>query len=165
MSIFHTKFIVFEKNMSRIFERSAWWVVFRQGSDWVEFLLLEWENAKWETIYVLPKWKIESAETAKDTALREISEETWLEEDKLEIIKFLTKINYSFVASYKEDKPAVTKDVYLFLVKYTGNMDPTPRKSERFVWWFKRFKLNELKWLDIKPDIFSLVKKHMNLLK
>jgi len=37
------------------------------------------------------------------------------------------------VASYKEDKPAVTKDVYLFLVKYTGNMDPTPRKSERFV--------------------------------
>ncbi|MDD2515882.1 MAG: NUDIX domain-containing protein [Candidatus Gracilibacteria bacterium] len=150
--------------MSRIFERSAGGIVFRQSSEGAEFLLLEWENAKGDVIYVLPKGKIESAETAKDTAIREIGEETGLEEDKLEIIKFLTKINYSFVASYKEDRPAVTKDVYLFLVKYNGILDPTPRKAERFS-GFKWLKLNELKGIDIKPDIYSLVKKNMNLFR
>lgn len=76
---------------------------------------------------------MELAETAKDTALREISEETNLAVKDLEIIKFMSKVSYSFVASYKEGNPIVEKDLYLFLVKYHGMIDPIPRASERFL--------------------------------
>ncbi|MDQ1344385.1 MAG: Nudix hydrolase protein [Patescibacteria group bacterium] len=65
-------------------------------------LLLSWKNGKGENEFVLPKGHMEGEETAKDTALREISEETGLKIDDLEVIKFMTKINYSFVASHKE---------------------------------------------------------------
>ncbi|MDP3381619.1 MAG: hypothetical protein Q8S84_09320 [bacterium] len=36
----------------------------------------------------------------------------------LEVIKFITKLNYTFTAGYLEDNPIIDKDVYLFLVKY-----------------------------------------------
>jgi ADP-ribose pyrophosphatase YjhB (NUDIX family) len=45
---------------------------------------------------------MENTETAKDTALREINEETGLAIEDLEVIKFMSKINYSFIASHKE---------------------------------------------------------------
>ncbi len=34
--------------------------------DDINILLLEWENSKWIREYVLPKWKIEANEIAKD---------------------------------------------------------------------------------------------------
>jgi 8-oxo-dGTP pyrophosphatase MutT (NUDIX family) len=67
---------------------------------------------------------MEAGETAKETALREIAEETGLEHAKLEVIKFMSKINYSFVATHMEGNPLIDKDVYLFLVRYTGSMTP-----------------------------------------
>jgi 8-oxo-dGTP pyrophosphatase MutT (NUDIX family) len=69
---------------------------------------------------------MEDDETAKDTAIREIAEETGLSESNLRIIKFMTKINFSFVATYRDGNPLVNKDVYLFLVEYTGDEDPKP---------------------------------------
>lgn len=89
-------------------------------------LLLSRKNGKGENEYVLPKGHMEGSETAKDTALREISEETGLEVSELEVIKFMTKINYSFVATHKEGSPLIDKDVYLFLVKYSGTSEPSP---------------------------------------
>jgi 8-oxo-dGTP pyrophosphatase MutT (NUDIX family) len=53
-----------------------------------------------------------------ETALREISEETGLAIRDFEVIKFMNKINYSFIATYMEGSPMIHKDVYLFLVKY-----------------------------------------------
>ncbi len=38
----------------------------------------------------------------------------------------MTKINYSFIATHKDGNPVVDKDVYLFLVRYTGSKEPTP---------------------------------------
>lgn len=103
---------------------------------------------------------METEETAKDTALREISEETNLDIEELEIIKFMSKINYSYIASYKEGNPVVEKDVYLFLVKYHGTKDPIPRKAERFL-GFRWFSVEELKNPLIKPDIYGFVKKNI----
>lgn len=37
-----------------------------------------------------------------ETAVREISEETGLAENELEVIKFMNTINYSFIAVHKE---------------------------------------------------------------
>ncbi len=51
---------------------------------------------------MIPKGHMENSETAKDTAIREIAEETGLAIADLEIIKFMSKINYSFIATYKE---------------------------------------------------------------
>ena len=99
-------------------------------------------------------------ETAKDTALREIGEETGLDIHDLEVIKFMTKINYSFVATHKEWNPVIDKDVYLFLVKYRGIQDPKPRKEERFT-GFKWFSLEELKNMMIKPDVYGFIKKNI----
>ncbi|MDR2639980.1 MAG: NUDIX domain-containing protein [Candidatus Peribacteria bacterium] len=41
---------------------------------------------------------MEDNEIAKDTALREIAEEAGLSVDDLEVIKFVTKLNYTFTA-------------------------------------------------------------------
>lgn len=109
---------------------------------------------------MLPKGHMEGDETAKDTALREISEETGLKIDDLEVIKFMTKINYSFIATHKEGSPIVDKDVYLFLVKYRGTDEPTPQKEERFT-GFRWFRFEELKTANVKPDIYGFIRKNL----
>lgn len=157
--------------MSRIFEKSSWGIVYRVnvfGN--FEVLLLERKNQKGKSIYVIPKGKIENEEKAKETALREISEETWLSIEYLEIIKFITKINFTFVASYKPWSPTINKDVYLFLVKYNWTEDPQIMKTtddeeqgEKFI-WFKWFRVEELKWIEIKPDIYSYIKKNIQFM-
>jgi 8-oxo-dGTP pyrophosphatase MutT (NUDIX family) len=147
--------------MARMFEKSSWGIVYRKNWKDIEILLLEWMNAKGNIIYVIPKWHIEDEETAKDTALREIWEETWLDEKDLEIIKFIAKINYTFVASHVKWSPTVNKDVYLFLVRYSGNKTPVPPQSERFSWWYKWFRIDELKQLEIKPDIYGFIRKNL----
>ena len=146
--------------MNRIFEKSSGGIVYRKQKGKIEILLLEWENAKKEREFVLPKGHMEDAETAKDTALREINEETGLDISDLEIIKFMSKINYSFIATYKEWCPVIEKDVYLFLVKYNGNAEPVIEKDKRF-YGFRWFSIEELKTASIKPDIYGFVKKNL----
>lgn len=146
--------------MNRIFEKSSGGIVYRKQDGKIEILLLEWENSKGEKVFVIPKGHIENEETAKDTAIREISEETGLDILDLEVIKFMSKINYSFVATHKDGNPLINKDVYLFLVKYNGSKDPVPRKEERFL-GFRWFTIEELKALNVKPDIYGFVKKNI----
>ncbi len=156
--------------MSRIFEKSSWGIIYRENVFWnFEILLLERKNQKGKSIYVLPKWRIENEEKAKETAIREISEETWLSIEDLEVIKFITKINFTFIATYLPDSPTINKDVYLFLVKYTWNKEPViiekdpEEKWERFI-WFKWFKIEELKWIELKPDVYSYIKKNIQFM-
>jgi len=98
-------------------------------------LLLKWTNSKNSEEYVIPKWHIEKWEIAKDAAIREISEEAWLKVKDLEVIKFITKLNYSFVAWYLDKNPTIDKDVYLFLVRYNWLDTPVVEKEERFTWY------------------------------
>ena len=146
--------------MNRIFEKSSGGIVYRKQKGRIEILLLEWENAKREREFVIPEGHMEDSETAKDTALREIAEETGLGVQDLEIIKFMSKINYSFIATYKEGCPVIEKDVYLFLVKYLGTQEPIPQKEERFL-GYRWFSIEELKTANIKPDIYGFVKKNL----
>lgn len=62
--------------MNRIFEKSSGGIVYRKRDGNIDVLLLERKNGKGEREYVLPKGRMEESETAKDTALREIGEET-----------------------------------------------------------------------------------------
>ncbi len=145
--------------MAKIYEKSSGGIVYRKTQAWVEILLLEWINSKGQSEYVIPKWHMEDWETASQTALRETAEETWLEIKDLEIVKFITKLNYTFTAWYREDNPLVDKDVYLFLIKYKGEADPVPQKEERFV-GYKWFWVDEVKNLEVKFDLPAIISKN-----
>lgn len=88
--------------MTELHEKSAGGIVYRKRGKYIEVLLLAWKNARGDTEYVLPKGHIEDDETAQETAVREIAEETGLPADHLHIIKFMNTINYSFVANHLE---------------------------------------------------------------
>lgn len=145
--------------MAKIYEKSSWWIVYRKTWNQVEILLLEWLNSKWQVEFVIPKWHMEDWETASQTALRETAEETWLPLKNLDIIKFITKLNYTFTAWYLEDNPLIDKDVYLFLIKYKWEEEPIPQKEERFV-WYKWVSFEEIKNLEVKFDLPSIVNKN-----
>ena len=153
--------------MARLFEKSSWGIVYRKKWSQYEVLLLERKNPKGKSVYVIPKWHIENEEKAKETALREISEETGLPQEDLEIIKFITKINFTFIATYKDGNPTINKDVYLFLVKLNWTNEPdlsafenSVEKKEKII-WYKWFKLEDLKNVEIKPDIYTYIKKNL----
>jgi len=142
--------------MAKKYEKSSGWIVYRKNGNKVEVLLLKWLNSKNGEVYVIPKWHIEEGEVAKDTAVREISEESGLDIKDLEIIKFITKLNYTFTAWYLKNNPVIDKDVYLFLVKYNWNADPIVQKEERFV-WYQWFTLDEIKKVKVMFDIHAII--------
>ena len=145
--------------MIRKYEKSAWGIVYRKNGDRIEILLLEWLNAKRQKTHVIPKGHIEAWEVAKDTAIREISEEAWLHKRDLEIIKFITKLNYTFTAGYLKDNPMIDKDVYLFLVRYNGKKAPYVQRKERFV-GYNWFTLDEIKEKDLMFDINGIIARN-----
>ncbi len=142
--------------MARRYEKSSGGVVYRKNWKKIEILLLKWLNSRQQEEYVIPKWKIEAWEIAKDAAVREISEEAGLKQKDLEVIKFITKLSYTFTAWHLKNNPVIDKDVYLFLVKYNGNDTPVVAKKERFV-DYKWMPIEKMKDLDVKFDLASIV--------
>nr|MDD3720387.1 NUDIX domain-containing protein [Candidatus Gracilibacteria bacterium] len=145
--------------MAKRYEKSSGGVVYRKNNGKIEILLLKWKNSKQEEEYVIPKGHIEDGEIAKVAALREINEETGLKESDLEVIKFITKISYTFTAGYLEDNPVIDKDVYLFLVKYKGNDSPTVQKEERFT-GYDWIGIEEIKNMDLRFDLNGIISKN-----
>ena len=141
------------------FEKSSWGIVYRKKNWKIEILLLKWTNSRNEDEYGLPKWKIEDDEIAKDTALREIWEEAGLYESDLEVIKFITKLNYTFCATYLPGRPFIDKDVYLFLVKYNGNREPTPRVEERFT-GYDWISIRDIEKIPLKFDLTGITSRN-----
>jgi len=142
--------------MAKKYEKSSGWIVYRKNGNKTEVLLLRWLNAKNQEVYVIPKWHIEDWEVAKDTAIREISEEAWFLKKDLEVIKFITKLNYTFTAWYLENNPVIDKDVYLFLVKYNWTENPVVQEAERFV-WYDWFNLEDIKKIKVMFDIQTII--------
>ncbi len=149
--------------MTELHEKSAGGLVYRKIWGNIQVLMLAWKNAKNELEYVLPKWHIEEDESALETAVREISEETGLAESDLHVVKFMNKIAYSFIAGYLEGAPIIHKEVSLFLVKYNGKTEPRPRKEERFV-GYKWFEPEELKKIFLKPDVVGFLEKNIHFM-
>ena len=145
--------------MAKKYEKSSGGIVYRKNWNKVEVLLLKWLNAKNQEVYVIPKWHIEDWEVAKDTAVREISEEAGFDIKDLEVIKFITKLNYTFTAWYLENNPVIDKDVYLFLVKYKWDKEPVVQQEERFV-WYTWFSLEEMWKIKVMFDIQAIIGKN-----
>ncbi|MCD5375127.1 NUDIX domain-containing protein [Candidatus Gracilibacteria bacterium] len=142
--------------MARKYEKSSGGVVYRRRNGKTQILLLEWLNSRKKIELVIPKGKIEAGEVAKDTAVREISEEAGIPIDDLEIIKFVTKLSYTYTAGYLKDNPVIDKDVYLFIIKYNGTQTPVVRKEERFT-GYKWVDIEKVKDLSIRFDLSGII--------
>lgn len=142
--------------MARRYEKSSGWVVYRIKDGKPQILLLRWLNSRKQEELVIPKGKIEKGEVAKDTAVREISEEAGIPESDLEIIKFVTKLSYTYTAGYLKDNPVIDKDVYLFIVKYHGTQTPIVRTEERFT-GYEWVDIEKVKKLSIRFDLSGII--------
>lgn len=116
-------------------EPTAGGVVFRRNEKTgaIEFLLIQDAKNRW----TIPKGHIEEGEEAKQTAEREIREETGLQE--MEILSWLGKINFR----YRRVSSLVLMTTEIFLVRAKG--DSNKLKPEDW--------MNDCKWLDSKDAL------------
>lgn len=89
-------------------------VIFRKEKNKIYYLLLHYPAGHWD----FPKGHLKKGETEKETALREIKEETGLEEIEF-IPNFSEKITYFFRDKYnhKKKSPLIFKEVIFYLTQ------------------------------------------------
>ncbi len=102
-------------------EVSAGGIVFFKNN----ILMLRKFNGDW----VLPKGRVEENESIRDAAVREVYEES---KAKVNVIKYIGKINYEFNRTCFKDKVQIYKEVYWYLM-IARNMNCTAQKNEGFV--------------------------------
>lgn len=113
-------------------EPTAGGVVFRRNKDGeVEILLFQDARERWS----IPKGHIEEGETAQQTAVREIGEETGITDT--EVIGWLGKVNFRF----RRINTLVIMSTQVYLVKAKGDTDKL--KKEEWMKGIKWFKFND----------------------
>lgn len=116
-------------------EPTAGGIVYRRSKDGkdIEFLLIQDAKNRW----TIPKGHIEPGEDSKQTAEREIREETGLQE--MQILQFLGKISFR----YRRQTSLVLMTTEIFLVKALGDTDKLKPED-----W-----MNDCKWLSSKDAL------------
>jgi ADP-ribose pyrophosphatase YjhB (NUDIX family) len=109
-------------------ETTSGGVVFRRTKDGdVQILLMQDAKNRW----TIPKGHVEKDEDPRDTAAREIQEETGLKE--MRVLNWLGKVNFR----YRRDHTLVLMTMHIYLVEAQGDSDKL--KPEEW--------LNDIKWL------------------
>jgi|TARA_B110001454_G_scaffold205993_1_gene216033 8-oxo-dGTP pyrophosphatase MutT (NUDIX family) len=141
--------------MKKIYDRiSAGGLVFKKSNKTIFFVICYKKNTdKW----YLPKGTQELGEAIKDTAIREVSEETGL---KVSIIQYLSDIEYSFL----EEKRLINKKVsYYIMNPKGGSFDEHDNEFDNVIWATKNQCLNLLKYENEKKLVAAtceIVGKH-----
>jgi len=133
-------------------EPTAGGVVFRRNKNKdIEILLIQDAKNRW----TIPKGHIEEGESAKDTAEREIHEETGLEQ--LKALDWLGKINFR----YRRQQSLVLMTTEIFLVQAQGNTDKIrPEDWMNGIKWFSSANaLDKIEYEDISKIILLGLKK------
>lgn len=150
--------------MTTLKETSAGGIVYRVRDGRIEVLLIERRTQSGGREFMVPKGHIEGNEKAKEAAVREIAEETGIPESELFLVKFATKINFTFVATHMEGSPTINKDVFLFLVRHDGQSIPAIHvhdgESKLFVGvgWYD---IDDVRRLPVKPDVADIIDRNM----
>jgi 8-oxo-dGTP pyrophosphatase MutT (NUDIX family) len=110
-------------------ETTSGGIVFRRHSKTGEVQILLMQDAK--NRWTIPKGHVEPGEEPKDTAEREIREETGLQEMK--VLNWLGKVNFR----YRRNHTLVLMTMHIYLVEGLGNSDKLHPED-----W-----LNDIKWL------------------
>jgi diadenosine hexaphosphate hydrolase (ATP-forming) len=117
----------------------------------IEILLIQDAKDRW----TIPKGHIEPGETAKQTAEREIQEETGLQ--KMNMQNWLGKINFR----YRRQQSLVLMTTEIFLVEAKGDTDDlTPEEWMRGIKWFPASEaVDKIEYEDIAKIILLGMKK------
>ena len=134
-------------------EPTAGGIVFRRNSKTKEIEILLIQDAK--NRWTIPKGHIEEGESSKQTAAREIGEETGLKDVK--IMQWLGKINFR----YRRQQSLVLMTTEIFLVHALGDTDALkPEEWMNGIKWFSTSQaLDKIEYEDIGKLILIALKK------
>jgi len=134
-------------------EPTAGGIIFRRNptSKELEILLIQDAKNRW----TIPKGHIEEGETSKETAEREVKEETGLE--KLKVMNWLGKINFR----YRRGSSLVLMTTEIFLVQAQGDTDKIkPEDWMNGIQWFPATEaLDKIEYEDIGKIMLLGLKK------
>ena len=134
-------------------EPTAGGVIFRRNAKTkaLEILLIQDAKNRW----TIPKGHIEEGETAKETAEREIREETGLQEMK--VMNWLGKVNFR----YRRATSLVLMTTEIFLVRALGDTDKLqPEEWMNGIKWFSTAEaMDKIEYEDIGKLILIGLKK------
>lgn len=133
-------------------EPTAGGIVFRRNRHkQLEILLIQDAKNRW----TIPKGHIEEGESSKQTAEREVGEETGLQ--KVRVLNWLGKINFR----YRRQQSLVLMTTEIFLVQAQGDTDAIkPEDWMNGIKWFPaNVALDKIEYEDIGKIILLALKK------
>lgn len=133
-------------------EATAGGIIFRHGKKGqIEILLHQDPRNRW----TIPKGHIEKGETARETAKREITEETGLQE--MEVLDWLGKIQFR----YRRQQSLVLMTTQVYLVKALGDTDAVNKEDfmNDIGWYNANDALDMIEYEDIGKLILLGLKK------
>ncbi len=141
--------------------QSAWGIVYYIDNDTPKYLLIKRHALSKKVERIAPKWKINPWETKEQAAMREVSEETWLDAQHLQI---KDKIDTLSLQLYNNQWELwIDKDITFFLMHYTGDRDNvTIQKNEWFLWMYKWATIREVIGLVLYKDLREIYRTAHN---